>query len=160
MKLAGLSVAIALLVLTPAAAEDVPFAEPPPPEFARSETAMVPVLADIMTIIQLHHIKLWYAAQAGNWKLAAHELDRTMEGLGRAASLYRNIPIDYITAMNKPIADMRASILAKDAKGFGGGYRAFSEACNGCHAGGGLGFIRIQVPTSSPFTDEIFESQP
>lgn len=43
---------------------------------------LAPGLAEYMTTIQLHAAKLWFAAKASHWELAAyelHELEETME---------------------------------------------------------------------------------
>ena len=45
---------------------------------------LAPGLGEYMTTIQLHAGKLWFAAKAGNWELAAyeiHELEETMESV-------------------------------------------------------------------------------
>ena len=49
-------------------------------------------LGDIMTVVQLRHAKVWYAAQLGNWRLAAYELGRLDTSLGQAAQLYPDLP--------------------------------------------------------------------
>ena len=42
--------------------------------------AYVPGLGDIMSLQQMRHVKLWLAGQAGNWDLAAYEVDELGEG--------------------------------------------------------------------------------
>ena len=52
-------------------------------ELAAAED-LAPGLGEYMTTIQLHAGKLWFAAKAGNWELAAyeiHELEDTMESV-------------------------------------------------------------------------------
>ena len=39
-----------------------------------------PGLGELMTLQQMRHDKLWRAAQAQNWELAAYELDELEEG--------------------------------------------------------------------------------
>jgi hypothetical protein len=60
--------------------------------------------------------------------------------------------------MNKPIVDMRDATAAKDSERFGRAFSAITAACNSCHMAGRVGFIRIQTPTSSSFSDERYES--
>src|SRR5438105_1786991 len=55
--------------------------QPSPPLF-------VPGLGEIMTLTQMRHAKLWFAGQAGNWPLAAYELDELHEGLDDAATFH------------------------------------------------------------------------
>ena len=40
--------------------------------------------------------------------------------------------------------------------GFVKGFNALTAACNACHQGIGRGFVVIQVPTVSPFSDQSF----
>ena len=45
---------------------------------------LAPALGEYMTTIQLHAGKLWFAAKASNWELAAyelHELEEPMEAV-------------------------------------------------------------------------------
>jgi hypothetical protein len=39
---------------------------------------------------------------------------------------------------------------------FAKAYGDLTVACNGCHLGIGRGFIVMQVPSASPFTDQSF----
>ena len=142
----------------PACAQNVPFAEPPPASAGQSSTAVLPSLGDIMIDTQLRHIKLWYSAKANNWSLVKFELARITESLRKAAILYRNIPIEFIAAMNKPLTDMTGAAIAGNSGDFNYAYSAFTAACNSCHTAAGIPFVRVQTPTSSPFSDEVYES--
>ena len=51
---------------------------------------------------------------------------------------------------------MGAAIKAKDGAGFVKGFDALTATCNACHQGIGRGFVVIQVPTVSPFSDQSF----
>jgi len=44
------------------------------------EEAYSPELGELMTFQQMRHTKLWLAGQAGNWPLAAYEIDELGEG--------------------------------------------------------------------------------
>jgi hypothetical protein len=46
---------------------------------------------------------------------------------------------------------------ARDYSGYTKAFDELTAGCNGCHAAGQVGFIRIQTPTSSPFSDQNFE---
>ena len=48
----------------------------------------VPGFGEFMNAIQLHHAKLWFAGQQGNWPLAAYETDEMEEVL---ANLKKNV---------------------------------------------------------------------
>src|SRR5262245_21284515 len=56
--------------------------QPPPPAAAAPAPAeaYTPGLGEIMTLQQMRHTKLWLAAEAGNWDLAAYEVKELQEG--------------------------------------------------------------------------------
>src|SRR5262249_54986079 len=57
--------------------------QPPQPgsQAASSTTeSYTPGLGEIMTLQQMRHTKLWLAGEAGNWDLAAYEIDELGEG--------------------------------------------------------------------------------
>lgn len=116
----------------------------------------VPGLGDIMTTIQMRHIKLWFAGRLKNWDLATYELEQIRLGLEDAATLYTGIPAENVGATVNPIKEIDAAIKAKDGAKFVEGYGALTAACNGCHQGINRGFIVIQVPNTSPFSDQSF----
>jgi hypothetical protein len=126
-----------------------------PLALAQGET-YVPALGDIMSAIQSRHIKLWFAGRLKNWELASFELEQIRQGLESAATLYSGIPADYVGATVDPIKDLGAAITAKDGAKFAKAYGALNDACNACHKGINRGFIVIQVPSTSPFSDESF----
>jgi hypothetical protein len=122
--------------------------------------AYVPALGDIMSWIQLRHIKLSFAGKLQNWDLASYELKQIRASLEQAANLYHGIPVGYVGATLDPIQAIGAAIEAKDGAGFARGFNALTAACNACHQGIGRGFIVIQVPTASPFSDQSFAPNP
>jgi hypothetical protein len=60
--------------------------------------AYAPGLGELMTLQQMRHTKLWLAGQAGNWELAAYELDELGEGFDdvvkfiRRTRIHRSLP--------------------------------------------------------------------
>src|SRR5215217_9508537 len=59
---------------------------------AKPQGSYAPRLGDIMTMLQIRHSKLWFAAAANNWELAEHELDGLKQGFADIAKLF---PIVY-----------------------------------------------------------------
>ena len=117
----------------------------------------VPHLGDIMGATQLRHFKLSFAGKLRNWELAAYELDRIKASFQDAATLYPGIPITDMTIVAEPVQRLSEAIQERDSKKFSAGFAELTEACNICHRVIGRGFITIQVPTSSPFSNQIFE---
>ncbi len=104
-----LSIAFALVAVLPALGEDVPFAAPPP----QSSTYLAS-LGDIMGKIQLRHIKLWYAIKSKNWDLSDYELAQLRNSFESAVVLYRNIPVEYIVSVDKPLIALQFAVKSKD----------------------------------------------
>lgn len=123
---------------------------------AAEDEALRPKLADIMVSTQWRHIKLWFAAKSQNWDLANYEVDRVRESLETAALLYTGIPAEDVNNTADPIEAIRDAIEAKDNGKFIRGFNDLTAACNACHQHIGRGFIVIQIPTLSPFTDQRF----
>jgi len=126
---------------------------------ATSNERYVPRLGDIMIGVQTRHIKLWLAGKAQNWELAAYQLRQLKAGLLDAAVLYEGIPASNVTTMTKPVQSISDAIEARDGKRFAGAVGELTDGCNSCHQQMQRGFIAIQTPTASPFSDQSFAPQ-
>lgn len=127
------------------------------PHFALAqEDALRPRLGDIMVTAQWRHIKLWFAGKSENWDLASYQVDRLRESLEIAALLYTGIPAEDVNNTADPIESIRGAVEAKDTAKFTQGFNELTAACNACHEHIGRGFIVIQTPTASPFSDQDF----
>ncbi|HYI29989.1 MAG TPA: hypothetical protein VD863_19300 [Bradyrhizobium sp.] len=120
------------------------------------EQQYVPRLGDIMSNIQLRHIKLLFAGKAGNWQLAAYELRQIKTGLAEAAVMYEGIPVSSVTTMTVPLDSLGDAITAKDGKRFAKLFDELTVSCNGCHQSTDRGYIAIRVPTEQPFSNQAF----
>jgi hypothetical protein len=70
--------------------------------------------------------------------------------------LYTGIPAADVNNTADPIEAIRDAIEAKDNAKFIRSFNDLTAACNACHQHVGRGFIVIQIPTLSPFTDQRF----
>ena len=153
MKHVSMIVLLVGAVTLPAFAEDtVPYAYRQP---MAGET-YVPGLGSIMEAIQWRHIKLSYAGKLGNWELAGYELGQMQESLSDAARLYQGIPIEKVNMIEQPVMALSEAIKSKNGQRFTHAFADLTGACNSCHAAAQAGFITIQVPTTSPFSDQSF----
>src|SRR3954468_13532403 len=106
----------------------------------------VPGIEQFMNIIQTEHAKLWFAASARNWELAAYQLGEIKEIMSDVEDLYpkfKDLSLgkmldDVITG---PIAEAEKALDAKDFAKFSAGYGKLTGACNACHQATGNGFI-------------------
>ena len=142
--------------------QTTPSPGPKRPAFPRPE-AYTPGLGELMTLQQMRHAKLWLAGQAGNWDLAAYELDELGEGFDDVVKFHPThkdspvAPRDAIPRMiAQPLADLRAAVTTKDGAAFAQTYDALTTACNNCHQATNFGFNRVQRPQTNPFPNQVF----
>ena len=124
-----------------------------------------PGLGELMALQQMRHTKLWLAGQAGNWELAAYEVDELSEGFDDVVKwhpTHKDSPVapkDAIPHMiTQPLADLRAAINRKDTGAFARTYDALTAACNNCHQATSFGFNRVQRPETNPYPNQVFAS--
>ncbi len=121
----------------------------------------VPGLEQFMNLILIEHNKLWFAAKARNWPLAAYELGEIKEIMGDVQDFmptFKSLPLaDMLDAViTKEVAGLEKAIDAKDFKTFAAGYDKLTAACNACHQGTENSFIVIQRPSRSAFTNQDY----
>jgi len=126
-----------------------------------------PGLGEVMTLQQMRHTKLWLAGPAGNWPLAAYELDELGEGFDDVIKFHPThkdspvAPKDLIPRMiTQRLADLRDTVTKEDRDRFVQGYDALTGACNNCHQAMNFGFNRVQRPESNPYPNQAFAPAP
>jgi hypothetical protein len=115
-----------------------------------------PRLGDLMNAIQSRHIKLWFAAKNLNWDLAAYELAQIKGGLSDAAGMYSGMPVNNLATMSDPLDLLAVALKAKDSKMFAASFGTLTAGCNACHQTMERGFVIIQQPATSPFSNQSF----
>jgi hypothetical protein len=135
----------------------------------QAELALVkelsPGLGEYMTTIQLHAAKLWFAAKASNWELAAyelHELEETMEAVTKLNVETNGVKISNVmdAVLKTQVAQLEKTIGAKDQSAFQKSYDETLSACNGCRTESGHRFIQIVRPSAPPVTNQKWEISP
>jgi hypothetical protein len=152
-KVVLIAVSVASLLVPASAEETLPYAL----RTDKLGDTYVPSLGDIMGATQLRHFKLWYAGKLKNWELAGYELGQIEDSFANAARGYQNIPIENIIIVEKPLQALDSAIKDKDGEHFDNAFTDLTAACNSCHQAGQVGFIVIQTPTASPFSNQDFE---
>jgi len=120
-----------------------------------------PEVADIMGQTQLRHFKLWFAGALGNWPLANFEVERmkrSFNDAGRLGTTVAGAPLSQLIEQKSlpPLAEVEKAIAAKSRKDFVKAFEDLTQACNACHVAANVGFIKMQVPTASPFSNQAF----
>ena len=146
---------VAVLLLVAAIAVGCKRAAAPPP--------YTPGLGEIMSLQQMRHMKLWFAAEAGNWPLADYELKEIKEGFDDAVTFQGNddeLPLvlkDVLPKkVNVPLNDLTAAVRAQNRANFETAFDSLTTACNECHQAENHGFNVVQRPTMNPYANQIF----
>jgi uncharacterized protein (TIGR00251 family) len=112
-----------------------------------------PGLGELMSLQQMRHEKLWRAGQAGNWELAAYELDELGEGFDDVVRFHPThkdspLPLSDIVPkiMGQPLRSARTAVEAHDPQAFASSFDAVTAACNSCHQATNFGFNVVQRP--------------
>lgn len=163
MTSAKLAVIGILVFAAIANAQDVKRPAPAPQE-QRAES-FKPDLGDIMTIMQLRHLKLAFAGSLANWSLAGYEVAEMQKSFEATATMFPefgNVPIArLIERISKPeLKKIEEAIRNRDKVAFSAALRSLTAACNSCHESSNVEFIVIRIPTSSPFSNQLFAPLP
>ncbi len=118
-----------------------------------------PGVGEVMTGVQLHFAKLFYAAKAENWKLANFEIDEVKENLENAAALRpeeKGVQLHGVVDAfeQTQIAALDTSVERHDLKTFRQNYSDAILVCNSCHRSTGRPFIIITEPTAPPVSNQ------
>ena len=125
----------------------------------------VPDLGDFMGATQLRHFKLWFAGRSQNWELALYEIEQIRKSYEAAANDYPKSGDADIAGMLKsygyaPLDAVKSAVAAHSNAKFGAEFDKLTQACNACHRATHIGFIQVQVPTASPFSNQNFAPPP
>ncbi|HYX22078.1 MAG TPA: hypothetical protein VFA98_14645 [Thermoanaerobaculia bacterium] len=122
-----------------------------------------PGLGELMTFNQMRHAKLWFAGEAGNWKLAQYEVDELGEGFDdvvRYHPTHKDSPVPIGASVEKiirePIAEVGRAVAAGDRARFEKAFDALTDGCNRCHQATNFGFNVVQRPTANAFSNQSF----
>jgi hypothetical protein len=150
----GLALLLAPLIAAPALSQPAAEAKP-----------YVPDLGDFMGATQLRHFKLWFAGRSQNWELARYEIEQIRKSFEAAAIAYPKLGDVDNAGMTKidgyaPLEAVKSAVDARSSAKFGAEFDKLTQACNACHRATHFGFITVQVPTASPFSNQSFLPQP
>jgi hypothetical protein len=118
-------------------------------------------LAVYMGRLQLFSNKLWFAGKNSNWELAEfyiEEIEETMEEVAEHEIIEDGVKVhEQMVAWGLPaIKSLEDEVKQKNLQGFELKYNALVSACNSCHQASKHGFIKIKIPDSPVFTNQIY----
>ena len=118
---------------------------------------MKPGLGELMTNIQLHHEKLYFAGTNQNWALASFEIGEIKETVEQVQKIETDRPeTKDLTMLTIPIKGINDAIEKKDLAKFKAEYQNLTNTCNSCHIANHFEFNVIKVPTIPPVSDQEF----
>lgn len=123
----------------------------------RLDDAYRPGLGEFMSDIQVHHAKLWFAGNAGNWPLADFEVGEIREALENVNKYCADRPEVASLPMIRPAIDsVGSAIAAANIPAFKRSFGMLTATCNNCHQATKHGFNVIKVPDVPPITNQVF----
>ena len=120
--------------------------------------AYKPGFGELMTSIQTHHAKLWFAGINQNWKLAGfeiHEINEALENIKKYQSERKESKsIDIITPA---IDSVKTAVKNKNLQYFNKSYISLTDACNRCHKLTDFEFNIVKIPDKQSFSNQDFK---
>jgi hypothetical protein len=121
------------------------------------ESEVLPHLGEIMVQQQMRHIKLWFAGDARNWRLADYEIDQLKDGFDDVAKLLGgDLAQQHVSGA---ISQLEKAVESKNHEAFVSAFDRLSAGCNACHHTLDHAFIVIQRPALLPYSDQNFSPQ-
>jgi len=117
----------------------------------------VPGTGELMSNIQLHHTKLWFAGNNGSWPLAEYQESLIRSGFKKVQLYHGQKPEGQLVAMIAPALDsVEAAIHKKDKATFIRQYQFMTSSCNACHQATKHPFNVIKIPQLLPMDDQEY----
>ena len=127
----------------------------------RLTNSYTPGLGEFMSGIQVHHEKLWFAGTAQNWKLANFEIDEIRESLDDIQRFCMDRPeVASVPMILPPMDSVAKAVAQQDLPRFKSAFTLLTNTCNNCHRATRHEFNVIQIPTTPPFSNQVFTKQP
>lgn len=122
------------------------------------KNSYAPGFGEFMSGIQVHHEKLWFAGINQNWKLADFEIHEIEESLDDIKKYCTDRPESKsIDMINAPLDSVSKAIVSKNETEFKSGYLLLTNTCNSCHQATNHEFNVITIPTTPPFSNQVFK---
>ncbi len=115
-------------------------------EKLKTLAAIQPGLGTVMIEYSNRAGNVYYAAQGGNWGLAAYQLNEMTE-IQEVAETTRPARAKALQGFEKSaLSPLAKDIVNQDVTAFRGDFDKMVAQCNGCHRANGYGFIVYKLP--------------
>jgi hypothetical protein len=117
-----------------------------------------PGFGELMTYVQSHHAKLWFAGQNENWKLADFEIHEIMEAVENVKKYETDRKESKLIPMIAPALDtVNMAIQQKNLLFFRKSYTSLTNTCNLCHRAANFEFNVVKIPETQTFSNQDFK---
>lgn len=119
-----------------------------------------PGLGEFMLGIQTHHVKLWLAGDAQNWKLADFETGEIKETIDDIKTFNTDRPeVASIGMIGPAIDSITDAIRNKNSVAFKRSFVLLTNTCNNCHVATKHEFNVIKIPEGQEFLNQDFKAK-
>ncbi len=116
-----------------------------------------PGFGDLMSSIQNHHSKLWFAGINHNWKLADFEVHEIIELLDDIKEYQgKREETKEIDMVNPALDKIKNAVNNKNLTSFKSSYKQLTNSCNQCHKITKFEFNIVKIPTKQIFSNQEF----
>ena len=124
------------------------------------DNAYTPGFGELMSSIQVHHAKLWFAGKNENWALASYEESLIHSALQKIKKYHGGNPdtkpLEMITL---PMGSIENAIAQKNLPSFKRNFLFLTNTCNNCHQVTNHGFNKIIVPDNNFTSNQNFKKK-
>ena len=116
-----------------------------------------PGFGEMMSSIQAHHSKLWFAGKNNNWQLAAFEVKELHEILDDIKKFQKDrAETAKMDMINPSLQQVKEAINQKNTTDFNSSFQQLTADCNQCHQQTDFSYNKVRIPETSPFTNQEF----
>ena len=120
-----------------------------------------PGFGELMSSIQAHHVKLWFAGVNKNWKLADFEIHEINEALADILKFQKDRKESKLIDMMNPALDsVSLAIKNKKTDFFKKSYSSLTKTCNDCHLSTEFEYNIVKIPNEQQFSNQDFKINP
>jgi hypothetical protein len=112
----------------------------------------------LMTNIQAHHAKLWFAGINENWKLAQFEVKELKEITDEIQKYQKDRKETELMSMLEPgLVEIERAVSSGNLDAFKKSYTQLTIACNECHKLTDFEYNTVKVPETLEFSNQEFK---
>jgi len=124
----------------------------------KTEHLYTPGFGEFMSVIQVHHNKLWFAGINSNWELAdfeVGEIRETLQALEKFQS--QRVETESLPIIYPALDSVASAIKNANPNEFRTSFTALTATCNKCHQAVKYSFNRVKIPDKPPFSNQVFK---